>query len=103
MKLAGLYSDRFSVDTVKQGVEAQDLLDNPIFFEAVKNVLNKYAEHEEELLTDVQSTDVREINAKVRAYAQLRRATLDIVQELSNMMSKGQRHKSAKNRKDGIY
>ena len=73
--------DRFNKELILKGTQAQFLKDTPIFFEAVSKVLNKYAELEENILTSEQH-EVREIGAKVKHYATMRKCTLDIINEL---------------------
>lgn len=80
--------NRFENQKIQEGVDAQLLLDNPIFFTAVNRVLNRYAELEENVLTDDQQ-EIREITAKIKMYAMMRRAMVDAVQELNNLVIEG--------------
>ena len=76
--------NRFNNDKSRDGAGAQSLLDNEIFEMAVNRVLTRYAELEEKLVVD-DSQDVREITAKIKHFAMMRRATLDIVEELKTL------------------
>ena len=75
---------RFNQKRIKDGTEAQSLLDTPIFEEAVNRVLSRYAEIEEKLVLD-DSQDVREITAKIKHFAMMRRAVIDVCDELSTL------------------
>ena len=77
--------DRFTNLKIQEGVDARLLRDNPIFFTCVNRVLNKYAALEENILTDSQA-EAREIGAKVKHYAMMRRAMIDAVQELNDIL-----------------
>ena len=74
--------NRFSKDKVRDGVDAQLLLDSEILEVAVNRVLTKYAELEENVLTADSQDEIREVTAKVRHYAMMRRAVMDVVDEL---------------------
>ena len=80
--------NRFKHEKIQDGVDADQLLSNPSFSKAVENVLNKYAALEENVLTDDQN-EIREITAKIKHYAMMRRATLDIVDELKILSRQG--------------
>ena len=80
--------NRFIHNKIQDGVDAEQLLENPVFFTAVERVLNKYAEMEENVLSDDQS-EVREITAKIKQYAMMRRAMMDVVRELNDIVLEG--------------
>ena len=80
--------NRFINDRIKSGVDAITLLENPIFFDAVERVLNRYAQLEENMLTDDQA-EVREITAKIKHYAMMRRCMMDVVAELNDIILEG--------------
>ena len=73
---------------IQDGVDADLLLSNQSFLVAVEAVLNKYATIEENVLTDNEK-EVREITAKIKHYAMMRRAVIDVVEELKQMSRKG--------------
>ena len=87
--------NRFSNDKIQDGVDSDLLLSSPVFHTAVEAVLNKYATVEENVLTDDQ-LEVREVTAKIKHYAMMRRATLDVVEELKRMSRKGKNTSSKK-------
>ena len=77
--------DRFSKDKIIEGQQSALLLDNPIFLTAVQRILERYAESEEKLVMD-ETHDVREATARIRRNAMMRRALLDVVEELNDIV-----------------
>ena len=80
--------NRFKNDKIQDGIDADSLLNNDIFISAVEEVLNNYAENEEKLIAD-DSIDVREATARIKKNAMMRRALLDVVSELENIVFAG--------------
>ena len=75
-------------ERVQIGIDSDQLLSNPAFSTAVENVFNNYARMEENVLTDDQH-EVREITAKIKHYAMMRRALMDVVSELKRLSVAG--------------
>lgn len=86
--------NRFN-DKVQQGIDSELLLNNPVFFTAVERLLNRYAEIEEKLVLE-EKGDVREATARIRQYAMMRRAVLDVVNELNDITFEGKIQESDK-------
>lgn len=75
---------RFESTKAKDGAEAQHILDHTVFTQAVNQVLTRYAEVEEKLVLD-DTQDVREVTAKIKHFAMMRRAVIDVVGELETI------------------
>lgn len=90
--------NRFENNKIQDGVDADLLLESPVFHKAVTNVLNKYASVEENVLTDNEK-EVREITAKIKHYAMMRRAVLDVVEELKQMSRSGKNNSYKRDKK----
>lgn len=65
--------------------QAEFLLNNPVFLLAVEEVLNDYAAMEEKVLTDNEK-EVREITARIKHHAMMRRGLLDAVRKLNTIL-----------------
>ena len=76
--------NRFVNDKIIDGEGAQALLDNEFFKMAVNRVLTRYCIIEEQLVVD-DSQDVREITARIKHHAMMRRAVVDVVEELETL------------------
>ena len=80
--------NRFSQDKIFEGKEASILKDNVAFTKAVEQVLNRYAQIEEDVLMDIQE-NVREVGAKVKHFAMMRKSLIDVVRELDSLIIEG--------------
>lgn len=85
--------DRFAIDMSSvDGEDASLLLESRIFTKAVNQVLNDYAAVEENVLTDVDK-EIREITATIKHRAMMRRALIDVVGKLEDIVLAGKNTK----------
>ena len=84
--------DRQPQQIVAEGREADLLLGNPIFVTAVNKVLNQYAEIEEAYVAD-KNVDVQEMQRRVMHNAMMRKAIMDVVNQLNDIVREGENHR----------
>lgn len=76
--------DRFVDEDLFRGEKAHDLLNQPVFQYAVRSILNDHAAMEEDLVCS--QADIRDATARIREHAQMRRAIIEVVNELNRIV-----------------
>ena len=75
-----------------EGKEANLILGNERFVAAVNQVLNRYAKIEEEYVAD-KNVDVQEMQRRVMHNAMMRKAIMDVVNQLNDIVREGENHR----------
>lgn len=75
--------DREAQDIIQLGKDADSLLNNPAFTEAVQMVFNQYCFQEEKLVYNAKDVTTEEATQQVLRAAMMRRALSDVVDALN--------------------
>ena len=79
--------DREAQEIMQLGKDADSLLNNPAFTEAVQMVFNQYCLQEERLVYNAKDVDTEEATRQVLRAAMMRRTLQDVVDALNILIS----------------